>query len=336
MVEFVALRPTPHQVEFLALRGIAPRRAAQRPSPTFPPLYAAGVVAARQLLPFRNKTLVLSFFVIFVCFCSTLFAQVDLDILLDGNAAHYINGLGVPSVISGAGLGDVSAGNVLTNQTAVVAAGSTILYATNAAGFRAVIGLVLGTDVEAFNTNLLRLATISSVSGDVLYRDASGWTNLAKGADATILTLASGLPAWTALDADLIRLAAITSASGDILYRDAVGWTNLAKGANGAVLNLASGFPAWSSRSRFAVATNYTIATTDFYIAATATLTNTLPAASTILAGRQFIVKDVSSHTITVRPAGADTIDGVAGDDTLTNKLCRIYFSDGVSNWEVK
>ena len=116
--------------------------------------------------------------------------------MLDGDAAHYVNGLGVPTVISGAGLGDVSAGNVLTNATPLVAAGSTIIYATNASGFRSVIGVAIGTDVEAYDLDLLRLATITGVSGDILYRDAAGWTNLAKSTNGKFLSLADGFPAW--------------------------------------------------------------------------------------------------------------------------------------------
>lgn len=44
---------------------------------------------------------------------------------------------------------------------------------------------------------LTRLVGIGSgTSGDMIYRDASGWTNLPKGADGTVLKLTGGLPAW--------------------------------------------------------------------------------------------------------------------------------------------
>ena len=35
-----------------------------------------------------------------------------------------------------------------------------------------------------------------AASGDILYHDGTNWTNLAKGTDGEVLTLASGLPAW--------------------------------------------------------------------------------------------------------------------------------------------
>lgn len=50
---------------------------------------------------------------------------------------------------------------------------------------------------QATNATLTRLQDIGAgVAGDVLYRDATGWTNLAKGSDGQVLKLASGLPAW--------------------------------------------------------------------------------------------------------------------------------------------
>jgi hypothetical protein len=37
-----------------------------------------------------------------------------------------------------------------------------------------------------------------AASGDVLYHDGTSWTNLAKGSDDAVLTLASGIPSWAA------------------------------------------------------------------------------------------------------------------------------------------
>lgn len=50
---------------------------------------------------------------------------------------------------------------------------------------------------QPLSTVLGRLAGIGlGVAGDVLYRDANGWTNLAKGSDGKVLKLVAGLPAW--------------------------------------------------------------------------------------------------------------------------------------------
>lgn len=50
---------------------------------------------------------------------------------------------------------------------------------------------------QATNGTLTRLGGIGAgVSGDVLYRDATGWTNLAKGIDGKVLKLTGGFPSW--------------------------------------------------------------------------------------------------------------------------------------------
>jgi len=85
--------------------------------------------------------------------------------------------------------------------------------------------------------------------------------------------------------------------------------------------------------TRFATSTNYTLTAANYYVVATATLTNTLPAASAVT-GKIVIIKN-KAGTTTVRPAGSDTIDGVAGDDVFTGKISHTFISDGVSNWEL-
>lgn len=85
--------------------------------------------------------------------------------------------------------------------------------------------------------------------------------------------------------------------------------------------------------NRFATATNYTLTVANHYLVSTATQTNTLPAANAVASGQIFIIKN-KAGTTTVRPAGADTIDGVAADDVFAAKVSNTYISDGVSNWE--
>jgi hypothetical protein len=68
----------------------------------------------------------------------------------------------------GGGTGDVVGANTLTNQMPLLGVGSKSIIATNLPGFRAAVGLTIGTDVQAFDADL---GTLSS-----------GITGLVKGA----------------------------------------------------------------------------------------------------------------------------------------------------------
>lgn len=66
---------------------------------------------------------------------------------------------------------------------------SFLLNTTNVAGALA--------EKQPLDADLTRVAGIGAgASGDILYRDATGWTNLVKGADGEVLKLTSGLPSW--------------------------------------------------------------------------------------------------------------------------------------------
>ena len=87
--------------------------------------------------------------------------------------------------------------------------------------------------------------------------------------------------------------------------------------------------------NRRATATNYTSTATDWYIAATATLTNTLPLAASVRAGQAYVIKSTGAgNTVTIRPTGGNTIDGTAGDLTLTAQAEVTLISNGATNWE--
>jgi len=87
--------------------------------------------------------------------------------------------------------------------------------------------------------------------------------------------------------------------------------------------------------NRKSTATNYTATATDWYIAATATLTNTLPTVASVRNGQAYIFKNsTAGNTLTIRPTGGNTIDGTAGDLTLTDQAEVTLVANGGTNWE--
>ena len=84
----------------------------------------------------------------------------------------------------------------------------------------------------------------SAARGDILYRGASGWARLAKGAAGYVLSQGADDPAWAS---DPI-VAALTT-RGDLLYRGASAPARLAKGVAGQVLVQGADDPVWTTRT---------------------------------------------------------------------------------------
>jgi hypothetical protein len=72
-----------------------------------------------------------------------------------------------------------------------------------AAQARTTLGLVIGTNVQAWDADLDALAGIAGVQGDIIYRNASTWVRLAPGTDGNQLTThgASANPTWDSASA---------------------------------------------------------------------------------------------------------------------------------------
>lgn len=86
-----------------------------------------------------------------------------------------------------------------------------ILGATNYAAIRTLLGLVVGTNVEAHDADLTTIAGLSPSNDDLLQRKSGGWTNRTI---AQLLTdLAAAGTTFQPLDSDLTSLAALTTTS---------------------------------------------------------------------------------------------------------------------------
>jgi len=76
----------------------------------------------------------------------------------------------------------------------------TLIDDADATAARATLGLVIGTNVQAFDNTLTELAAVAGVQGDLLYADGTdSWTRLAKDANATRYLSNTGTtnnPAW--------------------------------------------------------------------------------------------------------------------------------------------
>lgn len=104
---------------------------------------------------------------------------------------------------------------LLTGTTAASWDAKTEGFDITPALIRAQLGLAIGTDVQAYDADLVALAGIAGVEGDLIYRNASQWTKLAKGAAGRVLTQNAGLtaPEW-AIPKSIDLLGTLNATSG--------------------------------------------------------------------------------------------------------------------------
>ena len=91
---------------------------------------------------------------------------------------------------------DITGGTVVGITDLAVADGGT--GASTAGGARTNLGLVIGTDVQAFDQALADVAGITQNAGDVLYTDGTNFVDLAIGTAGQVLTTNAGAtaPEW--------------------------------------------------------------------------------------------------------------------------------------------
>lgn len=77
--------------------------------------------------------------------------------------------------------------HVATDISDSTAVGRTLLTAVDAAAQRSALGLVIGTNVQAFDQDLADIAALAGVQGDVIFRNATQWQRLAAGTTGQFL-----------------------------------------------------------------------------------------------------------------------------------------------------
>lgn len=208
----------------------------------------------------------------------------------------------------------------------------------------------LGGGASALND--LSDVTITGVAqGNVLYRNASGWVNLAPGTSGKVLQTngAAANPSWETVSGgaaalnDLTDVTITAAARGQILYRNATGWVNLAPGTAGKILqtNGAGADPTWvdaptSTLTTAAKTTTYTLTNSDDVIladASSAGFTITLHAAASATSKVYRIKKtDSTSNTVIIDGNSSETIDGQL-TYTLTAEGESVTIVTNGSNW---
>lgn len=78
---------------------------------------------------------------------------------------------------------------------------------------------------------------------------------------------------------------------------------------------------------------NYTLTASDTVVTCNGTLTITLPTAVG-LTGKQFIIRNIATNTVTIARTSSQTVDGCSGTITLAGKGSLAVVSDG-ANWLV-
>lgn len=119
-----------------------------------------------------------------------------------GAKVHWSQLLGVPAGFADGTDDGTGGGSLLVNGgtggTNLVDTADLLWTATGGSISGSLSGLKAAQLWQATNAALTRVSGIGvGTSGDTIYRDATGWTNLAKGADGTIYTLSGGFPTWT-------------------------------------------------------------------------------------------------------------------------------------------
>lgn len=135
-------------------------------------------------------------------------------------------------------------------------------------------------------------------------------------------------------------IANVYVVSGNLYYNNGAGVP--VQITNGTVVNssatAATIFPQTTAASNFSILSSAT------YIEVLVQTTSgawtiSLPAASSVAAGRYFIIKDVTGnaalHNITLSPNGSDTIDNTSSFVLLYNYSSCFIVSDGSGNWNV-
>lgn len=199
-----------------------------------------------------------------------------------------------------------------------------ILAAADYAAIRSLLGLVIGTNVQAHDADLDAIAALSPSADDVMQYKSGAWAN------RTLSQLATDL---TELIQDIV--GAMVSGNSEtnitVTYDDTNGKLDF---------NVTGGGGGSSTLPRLAKTADYTITSSDvskiivLTSSAAADKTFTLPAASALTDGQYFVIKNESDYTLSWSRAGSDTVDG-ATSGKLPKNWAIMLASNGSNGFTV-
>src|SRR5882724_5591239 len=137
--------------------------------------------------------------------------------------ARFTTGLSIGSTT------DAGAGNILLNGLTasrfVETDGSKILVSKTAAEMRTDLGLVIGTDVQAFDSDLSTLAGLTATTDNFIISVSSTWASRTPAQARTTLGLVIGtnIQAW---DADLDTIAGLTPTTNNFIVSVSSAWAS--------------------------------------------------------------------------------------------------------------
>ena len=122
-------------------------------------------------------------------------------------------------------LGRVTAGAGDIEEIACTAAGRALIDDADAAAQRTTLGLVIGTDVQAFDSDLNTIAGLTATTDNMIQSVGSAWASRtpAQVKTALALTVGTNVQAW---DADLDQIASLSATTDNIIQSVGSSWSS--------------------------------------------------------------------------------------------------------------
>lgn len=136
--------------------------------------------------------------------------------IADGDSAiFYCDGAG-----SGAAVAELSDGFVSANALQIA---NNLSDLANASTARTNLGVAIGSDVQAWDTNLDQIAALAVTDGNIIVGNGSAWVAESGATARTSLgvTIGTNVQAW---DANLDQIAALSPGDGDFIVGNGSAW----------------------------------------------------------------------------------------------------------------